>query len=102
MCSAKTESEQYKAYAAENVSEYHLAIRDEAFLLRPEVRPLRVQMELLRPELVLQDHQINEGMIIFGSARIPDSDIAESAVLEAKKAFQADPSDARLQQILNK
>ena len=44
--SAKEESEQYKANSAENVSEYNLAIQDETFLLRSEVRPLRVQMEL--------------------------------------------------------
>ncbi len=34
-------------------SSYHLAFTDTPFLLREELRPVRMQLELLKPEMVL-------------------------------------------------
>jgi uncharacterized protein (TIGR00730 family) len=41
-----------------------------AFLLREELRPVRMQLELLKPELVQQEQGIEATIVIFGSARI--------------------------------
>jgi uncharacterized protein (TIGR00730 family) len=51
-------------------SAYRLAFTDTAFLLREELRPVRMQLELLKPEMVQQELGIESTIVIFGSARI--------------------------------
>ncbi|MDZ5460751.1 LOG family protein [Azohydromonas lata] len=51
-------------------SAYHLAFTDTAFLLREELRPVRMQLELLKPELVQREQGIDSTIVIFGSARV--------------------------------
>lgn len=51
---------------------YRLAFADEDFLCRDELRPVRLQLELLKPELLLNEHQIQSTVVLFGGARIPD------------------------------
>jgi uncharacterized protein (TIGR00730 family) len=51
-------------------SAYRLAFTDNDFLLRDELRPVRMQLELLKPELVQKEHGIESTLVIFGSARI--------------------------------
>ncbi len=50
---------------------YRLAFADEAFLCRDELRPVRLQLELLKPQLVLDEHQVESTVVLFGGARIP-------------------------------
>jgi len=50
---------------------YRLAFQDLDFLLRDELRPVRLQLELLKPELALQEKEIESTVVVFGSARIP-------------------------------
>jgi len=45
---------------------YRLAFRDHDFLLLDELRPVRLQLELLKPELILNEHRIEGTIIIFG------------------------------------
>ena len=51
-------------------SAYRLAFTDTAFLLREELRPVRMQLELLKPELVQREQGVHSTIVIFGSARI--------------------------------
>ena len=51
-------------------SAYRLAFTDTEFLLREDLRPVRMQLELLKPELVQQEQKIESTIVIFGSARI--------------------------------
>ena len=51
-------------------SSYRLAFIDTDFLLREELRPVRMQLELLKPELVQAEQGIESTIVIFGSARI--------------------------------
>ncbi|NML17727.1 LOG family protein [Azohydromonas caseinilytica] len=51
-------------------SAYRLAFTDPAFLLREELRPVRMQLELLKPELVQREQGIESTIVIFGSARV--------------------------------
>jgi uncharacterized protein (TIGR00730 family) len=66
-------------------SAYRLAFTDNKFLLRDELRPVRMQLELLKPELVQQELGIESTIVIFGSARIaaPDDAAAALALAEA-------------------
>lgn len=53
-------------------SAYRLAFADEDFLCRDELRPVRLQLELLKPEMLLDEHGIESTIVMFGGARIPD------------------------------
>jgi len=50
---------------------YRLAFQDTDFLLREELRPVRFQLELLKPELLLAEAGIKSTFVFYGSARIP-------------------------------
>jgi uncharacterized protein (TIGR00730 family) len=75
---------------------YRLAYADIDFLRRPELRPVRLQLELLKAELSQQEQGIESTVVIFGSTRIPDPDVAGRQLREAKAAAGADPGDAAL------
>jgi len=68
----QTESEAYK-----------LAFQDNEFLLREDLRPVRFQLELLKPELLLNEAQIGSTFVFYGSARIPSPDKADALVAAA-------------------
>jgi hypothetical protein len=67
-------------------SSYRLAFTDTEFLLREELRPVRMQLELLKPELIQQEQGIESTIVIFGSARIVPPADAEAALAEARAA----------------
>jgi len=50
---------------------YRLAYVDEDFLCREELRPIRLQLELLKPEMMLTERGIKSTVVMFGGARIP-------------------------------
>ena len=50
---------------------YRLAFDDTAFLCREELRPGRLQLELLKPQLALEEAGIDGTIVLFGGARIP-------------------------------
>ncbi len=50
---------------------YRLAFADEDFLCRDALRPVRLQLELLKPEMLLDEAGINSTIVLFGGARIP-------------------------------
>ena len=73
---------------------YKLAFQDMDFLLREDLRPVRFQLELLKPELLLDEADIGSMMVFYGSARIPEpgaaavhDDPAVAASLERKSPF---------------
>lgn len=51
---------------------YRLAYDDTDFLCREDLRPVRLQLELLKAELALQEHNIRSTAVLFGGARIPE------------------------------
>ena len=58
---------------------YRLAFTDTDFLLREELRPVRLQLELLKPEMVMDARGIKSTIVMFGGARIPSPANAASA-----------------------
>ena len=50
---------------------YRLAYADEDFLCREELRPIRLQLELLKTEMYLTERGIKSTVVMFGGARIP-------------------------------
>ena len=59
---------------------YKLAFQDPDFLLREDLRPVRFQLELLKPELLLNEAEIGSTFVFYGSARIPSPDMADALV----------------------
>jgi len=76
------------------------AFLDTDFLLRRELRAVRLQLELLKPELLQQDEGVDATIVFFGSARIPSTEEGEQAVEQAKTALLEDPDDVALQRNL--
>ena len=58
---------------------YKLAFTDTEFLLREELRAVRLQLELLKPQMVLDEAGIKSTVVIFGGARIPSPDHLDRA-----------------------
>lgn len=65
-------------------SSYQLAFADTDFLLHEELRPIRMQLELLKPELVQREQGIESTIVIFGSARIPSPEAAQALLVVAQ------------------
>lgn len=57
---------------------YRLAFQDEEFLLREDLRPVRFQLELLKPELLLDEAKIASTLVFYGSARIPEPGVTSA------------------------
>ena len=51
---------------------YRLAFDDKDFLCSEELRPVRLQLELLKPEILLKERGIVSTVVLFGGARIPE------------------------------
>ena len=62
---------------------YKLAFQDADFLLREDLRPVRFQLELLKPELFLNEAKIASTFVFYGSARIPEPAMADALVAAA-------------------
>ena len=50
---------------------YRLAFTDSDFLLREELRPVRLQLELLKPQMIMDARGVRTTVVMFGGARIP-------------------------------
>jgi len=74
-----------------------LAEEDVAFIRRDELRAVRLQLELAKPELILEDHHIRSTIVVFGSSRIPEPAAAATALARAKEALSRRPGDGELQ-----
>ena len=51
---------------------YKLAFSDAEFMTKRELRPIRLQLELLKPEMVMEERGIKSTVVLFGGARIPE------------------------------
>ena len=81
---------------------YKLAFQDGEFLLRDELRPVRLQLELLKPELVQLEQSIESTVVIFGSARIPDPETARNRFEAVQSEALHNPSDPVLTRKLDR
>jgi len=67
---------------------YRLAFQDMDFLLREDLRPVRFQLELLKPDLLLDEAKIASTLVIYGSARIPEPEHADALIAAASTDSQ--------------
>jgi uncharacterized protein (TIGR00730 family) len=50
---------------------YKLAFTDADFMTREELRPVRLQLELLKPQMMLDEAGVDTTIVLFGGARVP-------------------------------
>src|SRR3954471_4625018 len=89
-------SSKVEARAAEHVPSapqtesvaYKLAFQDTEFLLREDLRPVRFQLELLKPELLLNEADIGSTFVFYGSGWIPSPEMADALVAAATNIEQ--------------
>jgi uncharacterized protein (TIGR00730 family) len=74
---------------------YRLAFADPDFMMRDELRPVRLQLELLKPELMMSEYGIESTIVLFGGARIPDPARKERAATETLAELSCHYDEAR-------
>jgi len=73
---------------------YQLAYLDEEFLLKDELRPVRLQLELLKPELGQQAAGVESTVVVFGSARIAEPQVARIRYDKAQANVAKEPENS--------
>ncbi len=90
---------------------YRLAYADEDFLCREELRPVRLQLELLKPEMTLGEYGICSTVVMFGGARIPEpgkapwaakNDVQKENLTKSSKYYEEARKFAQLCSIASK
>ena len=79
---------------------YRLAELDTDFLQCDELRPLRMELELLKPELVLEQQGVQSTIVVFGSTQIVEPSEARRRVVAARQALEDSPDDLNLKREL--
>jgi len=79
-------------------SSYVPADRDMEFLQREELRSLRIGLELLKPELIQREEGVRSTIVVFGSARLQEPQVAREILRLAEEAAARIPNDSTCQQ----
>ena len=89
-------------YEAEELERktYRTAFTDREFLARPETRGIRIQLEMLKPDLVQQEHGIDSTIVVYGSARFKSQEDAQQ-LLQAAQATGDAVAIAKAEQALD-
>ena len=99
LSSAREATEQQSQDLLEHPS-YRLAFADDDFLMQDELRHVRLQLEYLKPQLILEQNQIKATVVVFGSARFVSRQQAEQMLVEARTQLTQYPEALELQQKL--
>ena len=75
---------------------YRQAHSDADFMGRVELRPVRLQLELLKPELIMQDQGVASTVVVFGGTRVVERGEAERRLRVAQEAMARHPNDSKL------
>ena len=70
---------------------YRLAYMDTDYIGREELRPLRLNLELLKPEMLLDEAGIESTVVVFGGTQVAPADEAEALMHEAVAAMEKEP-----------
>lgn len=86
--------------ALKHARSYRQAHLDPEFLGRVELRPVRLQLELMKPDLIMHEQGVESTIVVFGGTRILERAEAERRVEAATAALARNPADANLQRAL--
>ena len=72
---------------------YRLAETDVDFLTRPELRPVRMQLELLKPEMLFFEQGVHSTIVAFGGTQVLEQGDAEERLAQARAEAEQRPDD---------
>jgi uncharacterized protein (TIGR00730 family) len=72
---------------------YRLAFTDDDFLMQDELRHVRLQLEYLKPQLLLEQHKVKATVVVFGSARFVSPEHAAILLHQAQQQLTQDIED---------
>ena len=72
---------------------YKLAYLDTDFIRSDDLRPLRLELELMKPEMILDALGIKSTVVVFGGTQVAPREEGERMLAEAKAAIEKDPDD---------
>lgn len=75
---------------------YRQADRDVEFLNEEDTRGVRLQIDYLKPELLLKKHGIEHTIVVFGSTRLHQPEAARRKVAALEKASAGSPENEDL------
>ncbi len=82
-----------------NSPSYKLAIEDKDFLLSDETRGIRLQLDYLKPEIIMKKFGIKNTIVVFGSARVKENNTALKELEKIKKELEKKPSKELLKKL---
>jgi len=69
---------------------------DPDFMGREELRPVRLQLELLKPDLIMEEQGVESTVVVFGGTRVIERTVAERRLQEARAELAKKPQDGKL------
>lgn len=75
---------------------YCQADQDVDFLNRDDTRGVRLQLDYLKPEILIQQHDIRHTIVVFGGTRIRESTAMQRNLAELRTLLASNPSDPHL------
>jgi hypothetical protein len=79
-----------------NHSSYRLAFHDHEFIRREDMRPLRFELELLKPEILLIEQGVRSTIVVFGGTQVTDEPEAREALERLREQLSRAPDDPTL------
>ena len=79
---------------------YRVAYHDHDFIDTNDLRPVRLQLELLKPELILRKHKIISTIVVFGGTRILEPKKAAAQVCKLEAMLKRKPNNSALKKQL--
>lgn len=79
---------------------YKLAFTDDDFMMQDELRHVRLQLEYLKAQTILEQHKIKATIVVFGSARFVSPEYAAMLLAQAQQNLVKDPDAAEAQSAL--
>jgi uncharacterized protein (TIGR00730 family) len=76
--------------------------QDLEFLDRPELRPVRLLLDYWKPELGLSDNGVLHTIVVFGSTRLVDPEVARERLAEAEREAARFPDDTGAREALRR
>jgi uncharacterized protein (TIGR00730 family) len=70
---------------------FRRADQDLDLLKRDELRPIRLQLEFLKPEMILSEHRVCGTIVVLGGTRIPEPSVSRHRIERARKALEQHP-----------
>jgi len=72
---------------------YRLAYLDQDYIRREDLRPLRLELELLKPEMILEEKGIHSTVVVFGGTQIKDHEESGRILAAAEAVAKQNPDD---------